>query len=58
MNEPNPGCETIFARASGAIAKVDLHGHRGLTLLSIDEIEALVLALVILSQSPQQETNK
>lgn len=46
----------IIARAFQAVAKVDLHGHRGLTLLSLDEIEALVLAVVILCKSPNMET--
>lgn len=45
----------ILNRAAAAVAKVDLHGHRGLTLLSIEETEALVLAVVILCQSPKQE---
>jgi len=47
--------ETIFALATSAVAKVDRFGHRGLTLLSLEEIEALVLALVILTDHVQQE---
>lgn len=34
---------TILARASTALGRVDLYGRRGVTLLSIDEIEALAL---------------
>ena len=55
MHDAPTVLDAIIDRAAAAVAKVDLHGRRGLTLLSIEEIEALVLALVILCQSPQQE---
>ena len=35
----------MLTRASRGLGKVDLHGHRGLTMLSIDEIEAMALLL-------------
>lgn len=50
--------DDILLRAAGAVAKVDRLGPRGLTLLSLDEIEALILALVILCHDHQQETKQ
>lgn len=35
----------MLVYASRALGKVDLHGHRGLTMLSIDEVEAMALLL-------------
>lgn len=47
--------DEILSSAARSVAKVDLHGRRGLTLLSLDDIEALVLAVVILSKPSHQE---
>lgn len=44
--------ENILTRASKAIGKVDLHGKRGVTLLSADEIEAMALLLAVLGLAP------
>lgn len=43
---------TVLTRASAALGKVDLHGHRGLTMLSIEEIEAMALLLAMLGLVP------
>lgn len=48
--------DEILGRAAKAVARVDLYGHRGLTLLSLEDIEALVLAFVILCNLPKQES--
>lgn len=44
--------ENILTRASKAIGKIDLHGKRGVTLLSFDEIEAMALLLAVLGLAP------
>lgn len=38
----------ILERAARALGRVDLLGIRGITLLSVDDIEAMALALVVL----------
>ncbi|OJY33170.1 MAG: hypothetical protein BGP11_05460 [Rhodobacterales bacterium 65-51] len=38
----------VLITAGRALGRIDLYGPRGLTLLSLDEIEAMALALVIL----------
>jgi hypothetical protein len=42
----------ITARASRALGKVDLHGRRGVTMLSVDETEAMALLLATLGLVP------
>lgn len=42
--EPIPA-PTVLALASCALGKVDLHGRRGVTMLSIDECEAMAVLL-------------
>ncbi|WP_054006422.1 hypothetical protein [Cypionkella psychrotolerans] len=42
----------ILARASAAIGKVDLWGKRGVTMLSVDETEAMALLLAPLGLAP------
>jgi hypothetical protein len=42
----------ILIRASAAIGKVDLHGRRGVTMLSVDETEAMALLLATLGLAP------
>lgn len=49
---PVPDAKTSLIRARGAVRKVDLHGRRGITLLSIDEIEAMAIWLVVLGLKP------
>lgn len=44
--------ENILVRASKAIGKVDLHGKRGVTDLSLDEVEAMALLLAVLGLAP------
>ena len=41
-------CDQMLARASTALGKVDLYGERGLTMISAEETEALVLTLAAL----------
>lgn len=48
---PRTDREILFAAAKG-LGRVDLHGLRGITLLSVDEIEAMALALLILGLAP------
>ncbi len=44
MNAPTPIlARDMLERASRALGKVDLHGRRGVTMLSLDETEALAL---------------
>lgn len=38
----------MLTAASRAVGKVDLYGRRGVTLLSMDEIEAMALTLAAL----------
>lgn len=38
----------VLITAGRALGRIDLYGPRGMTLLSMDEIEAMALALVIL----------
>lgn len=42
----------MLLHASRALGKVDLHGHRGLTMLSIDEVEAMALLLALFGLVP------
>lgn len=42
----------MLTAASRAVGKVDLHGRRGVTLLSMDEIEAMALTLAALGLVP------
>lgn len=44
--------DQMLARASTAIGKVDLYGPRGLTMISTQEIEAMVLTLAALGLVP------
>lgn len=50
---PLPGDE-MLALASSALGKVDLYGPRGLTMISIHEIEAMALTLAALGLVPTQ----
>ena len=36
----------LLIRASRAVGKIDLHGRRGVTLVSADETEAMAIILV------------
>lgn len=36
----------LLIRASRAVGKIDLHGRRGVTLVSADETEAMAIVLV------------
>ena len=47
MAEP-AAAATVIRRASRAVARVDREGLRGITLLSIEEIEAMAIMLAIL----------
>lgn len=49
--EPLPEAE-IIRRASAALGKIDLHGRRGVTMLSVDETEAMALLLAMLGLVP------
>lgn len=42
----------ILSRASAALGRVDLHGRRGVTDLSVDQIEAMALLLALLGLIP------
>ena len=44
----------ILARASTALGKVDLHGRRGVTMLSVDETEALALLAALVGLVPTE----
>ncbi len=44
--------DQIIARASAALGKVDLWGRRGVTMLSVDETEAMALLLAALGLVP------
>ena len=44
--------DVMLARASTALGKVDLYGHRGLTMISTQEIEAMALILATLGLVP------
>lgn len=44
--------DQIIARASHALGKVDLYGRRGVTMLSVDETEAMALLLAALGLVP------
>lgn len=48
---PLPG-DQMLARASTALGKVDLYGPRGLTMISTQEVEAMVLTLAALGLVP------
>lgn len=39
---------SVLHRAARAVARIDLEGGRGITLVSMRDIEAMALALVIL----------
>lgn len=45
-------CDQMLARASTALGKVDLYGPRGLTMISMLEIEAMALTLAALGLVP------
>lgn len=49
--EPLPEAE-IIRRASTALGKIDLHGRRGVTMLSVDETEAMALLLASMGLVP------
>lgn len=56
--KPEPIDEgAMILRARDAITKVDRHGARGITLLSIQEIEALVLMLVCMGVMPWHDAD-
>lgn len=42
----------ILQRASAALGRVDLYGRRGVTDLSVDQIEAMALLLALLGLIP------
>lgn len=42
----------MLARASRALGKVDQYGLRGITMLSVDETEAMALTLAMLGLVP------
>lgn len=42
----------MLERASRALGKVDLHGRRGVTMLSVDETEALALLVATFGLIP------
>lgn len=49
MTSPHPHSDRdILIAAARALGRVDLLGVRGITLLSVNDIEAMALALVIL----------
>lgn len=48
---PLPGDE-MLALASSALGRVDLYGPRGLTMVSVHEIEAMALTLAALGLVP------
>lgn len=52
--QPLPTAPIVLARASLALGKVDMWGQRGLTMLSLDEIEALALLLAALGFVPTE----
>lgn len=51
---PVPTAPIVLARASLALGKVDVWGKRGLTMLSLDEIEAMALLLASLGFVPTE----
>lgn len=51
--KPNPiGERQMIVLARNAVTKVNRHGKRGVTLLSLDEMEAAILMLVCLGVMP------
>lgn len=44
----------VLALASHALGKVDLWGRRGVTMLSIDEIEAMAVLLAAIGLNPTE----
>ena len=42
----------LLKRASRALGKIDMHGRRGVTLLSMDEIEAMAVVLATFGLVP------
>ncbi|QBF31530.1 hypothetical protein [Thalassococcus sp. S3] len=58
MTEPLTAKE-IAVRAQRAVRRVDTYGQRGLTLVTLEEIEALVLIAVLsglVADAPKEET--
>ncbi len=51
--QPLPYAE-VLVRASRGLGKVDLHGRRGITMLSLDEIEAMAVLLAAFGLVPTQ----
>lgn len=51
MTAPMP-TDRMLALASMALGKVDLYGPRGLTMISVHEIEAMALTLAALGLVP------
>ncbi|MGV8987621.1 MAG: hypothetical protein ACOH2H_15225 [Cypionkella sp.] len=49
--QPRPA-DDVLRQASTALGKVDLWGRRGVTMLSIDECEAMALLLAALGLIP------
>lgn len=44
--------DEILERAARAVGKVDYHGHRGICLVTFQEIEAMAATLVCLGMKP------
>lgn len=49
---PVPSAAETLAMARAAVRKVDLQGRRGITLVTMQEIEAMALMLVVLGLRP------
>lgn len=52
MSTPPPTRAEILARAARALGRIDRDGHRALTALSVQEVEAMALALLLLGLAP------
>lgn len=53
MTEPEPlTLPRIFELAARGAGKVDRYGQRGVTLVSLDELTAMALALALLGLKP------
>jgi hypothetical protein len=49
-----PAAPIVLARASLALGKIDLWGRRGLTMVSLEAIEAMALLLAALGFVPTE----
>ena len=55
MTDPAPMTETeMLALAANGVGKVDYHGKRGVTLVTMAEIEAMATLLVCLGLNPTE----